>query len=96
MGGARIFAAGNFAFVSPYSMVNWVWSNGERTFVYKLFPDVVAFYAFIVGIVVLSVLAHRYEGVRRVLHKRVWVSCCLVGHSLIRIRRHRGRCLRGC
>ena len=57
---------------SPYSLVNWQVSSN---FVYKLFPDVLVFHCFVAAIAMISLVSHSYPEARRLLHRRVWVSC---------------------
>ena len=55
---------------SDYSITNWVWSD---RFVYKLFPDVMAFYLFVSAIFVISAIAHGDPSFKLRLHRRIWV-----------------------
>ena len=50
--------------------VNWVWND---QFVFKMFPDVIAYYAFIIVAVVTSTLCHQSHRLRVFLHGRIWV-----------------------
>ena len=76
MGAGETFPGKYFRAESPYSLVNWHWNSD---FVYKLFPDVVAFYSFVLGIALISIICHRYRGARQTLHRRIWVrhDACL-------------------
>lgn len=65
-----VYAGKYFRAVSQYSLVNWVWNVN---FVYKLYTDVVIFYAWIVGIVLLSIAARWHPRLRRWLQCRVTV-----------------------
>eukprot|EP00048_Salpingoeca_helianthica_P012116 m.174893 g.174893 ORF g.174893 m.174893 type:complete len:910 (+) comp15329_c1_seq4:2068-4797(+) len=58
-----------FRATSPYSLVNWVWS---KNFIYKLFPDVLAYYLFIFTVVIVAYVAHKKPELSRWLHRRVW------------------------
>ncbi len=59
-----------FRATSPYSLVNWKWSDN---FIYKLYPDVLGYYLFISVVVAVSTVCHRYPRIRLLLHRRVWV-----------------------
>ena len=60
-----------FKLVSPWSLVN---NKLSSVFVYKLYPDVVVFYSFIIGVTLMATAAHMFPRVRRILHARFWVS----------------------
>jgi hypothetical protein len=70
-GAGETFPGRYFRTASPYSLVNWRWSDD---FIYKLFPDVLGFYLFVFTVVLVSALAHNFPSVRERLHRRVWVS----------------------
>eukprot|EP00048_Salpingoeca_helianthica_P017489 m.237487 g.237487 ORF g.237487 m.237487 type:complete len:368 (+) comp21154_c0_seq1:1389-2492(+) len=53
LGGGELFPGRYFRATSKYSLVNWQWSDN---FIYKLFPDVLGYYVFVVGVVLLSAL----------------------------------------
>lgn len=55
---------------SPYSLVNWRLSDN---FVYKLFPDVLAYHLLIAIVVAMSLMSHASPALRLRLHRRVWV-----------------------
>eukprot|EP00048_Salpingoeca_helianthica_P012119 m.174936 g.174936 ORF g.174936 m.174936 type:complete len:912 (+) comp15329_c1_seq7:84-2819(+) len=69
VGAGETWSGAYFRATSPYSLVNWKWTDN---FVYKLFPDVMAYYLFIFVVVVFAVLAHRHPPLARWLHRRVW------------------------
>ena len=71
LGAGATFPGKYFRMTSPYSLINWEITDN---FVYKLFPDVLAFYLFVVSVVLVSVAAHRWPRVRLLLHRRIWVS----------------------
>ena len=71
LSGSQTLTAGKyFLSHSSYSLVNLDTGSG---FVYKLFPDVVAFYACIICIVLIAALANRSSSARRFLYRRIWV-----------------------
>ena len=42
-------------------------------FAYKLYSDVVIYYAWILGVIILATLANAHAPMRRLLYRRVWV-----------------------
>ena len=50
--------------------MNWAWSSN---FVYKLYPDVLAFYITIALTAATSLVMHNYDFIRQFLHRRAWV-----------------------
>jgi hypothetical protein len=51
-------------------MFNWEWTE---YFVFKMYPDVFAYYMFLLSVIIIAVFAHRYPSGRRFLHRRAWV-----------------------
>jgi hypothetical protein len=79
-----------FEFQSPYSIndLNTVWGGKDGNyFVYKLYPDVVIFYAWLTGIIVLAALAIRDHTFYVFLHRRVQVSWLTAPYRRIPIAR---------
>eukprot|EP00048_Salpingoeca_helianthica_P012115 m.174866 g.174866 ORF g.174866 m.174866 type:complete len:905 (+) comp15329_c1_seq1:85-2799(+) len=69
VGAGETWSGVYFRATSPYSLVNWKWTEN---FIFKLFPDVLAYYLFIFTVVIVAVFAHRYQTLAHWLHRRVW------------------------
>eukprot|EP00047_Mylnosiga_fluctuans_P008222 m.6484 g.6484 ORF g.6484 m.6484 type:complete len:897 (-) comp2102_c0_seq1:134-2824(-) len=69
LGDGAKFPAVYFPLSSPYSIVNYPITSH---WVFKLYPDVVAYYLFVAGVMCIAAAARRFPAVRSFLHRRAW------------------------
>jgi hypothetical protein len=71
LGSGPVYSGPWFAMGSPYSLFNW--ELIPRRFTFKMFPDVIGFYAGLSLTVLGAWLLQRSPRYRAIIHRRVWV-----------------------